>query len=198
VSHLDFYFDFSSPFAYLGSARIEAVVADAGATMTWKPLLLGALFKSIGTPVVPIQAFPASKRRHAMVDLTRWADAFEVPLQWPSRFPMNTVKPLRVALQLDDMAPWVHRVMRAYWAEDRDISSDDVLTGLCAEAGVDPGLVAETRNPLVKELLRDATQSAQDAGVFGVPTCVVDGQLYWGQDRLDFVRRALDGWNPIG
>ena len=198
MSHVDFYFDYASPFAYLASERIEGLVATAGATMTWKPFLLGGLFKAIGTPIVPIQVMSPAKRRHALVDMQRWADHWGVSLNWPSRFPMNTVKALRITLLLDDPAPFVHAVMRAYWADDRDINDPAELTALCTEAGVDPTLLARTSDPEVKTLLREATEGAQAAGVFGVPSFLIDGQLFWGQDRLDFVEKALAGWRPVG
>ena len=102
---LHYYFDFSSPYAYLGTQRIEAVAQSAGAELIWKPLLLGGLFKSLGGPMVPLFAGPQVKQDYNMQDMQRWAQYFDIPFQWPSRFPMNTVKALRITLQLDNPAP---------------------------------------------------------------------------------------------
>ena len=191
MSHVDFYYDFSSPFAYLGSTQIEAVAQRAGATLTWKPMLLGGVFRAIGTPMVPFNEAAASKQRYLSTDMERWARHWDVPFQFPTRFPMMTVRPLRMVFLLDDPVPFIHRVFAAYWAEDKDISDPLVLESLCTELGLDPGLVEETNNPEIKKKLIDATNDAIEAGVFGAPTAVVNGQIYWGQDRLHFVEKAL-------
>ena len=188
---VDFYFDYSSPFAYLGSARIEGVAADAGAELTWRPFLLGGLFKLQGGPMVPLLEFSEHKRAYVMRDLGRFARHFDIPFKWPSRFPMQTVAALRITLLLDEPSPFIHRVFRAYWGEDQDISNPVVLRRLCEELGLPGDLVDRTSDPAVKQMLIETTQAANDAGVFGAPTSIVDGQLYWGQDRLNFVALAL-------
>lgn len=197
--HLDFWFDYSSPFAYLGSRRIEALVARAGATMAWRPMLLGAVFKAIGTPMVPLFELSAQKRAYLNDDMHRWARHTGATFQWPSRFPMNTVKPLRITLLLDpgtgDQSRFIHACFAAYWAEDRDISDPDVLTSILTAEGLPTDLVARTAEPEVKRRLIEATQAAVEAGVFGAPTSIVDGQqLFWGQDRFELVEKALGGW----
>jgi 2-hydroxychromene-2-carboxylate isomerase len=190
----DFWFDFSSPFAYLGSTQIEAVARAAGATVRWRPLLLGALFKQIGTPDVPLFAMPESKRRYTMGELTRWAHWWDVPFRMATRFPMRTVAALRLVLAADLAPALIHRLFRALWVEDADLADDATLRRLTAEVGLDPGLVDRTQDAAIKQALIDHTAAARDAGVFGVPTCVVDGDVYWGQDRLDLVAAALRGF----
>jgi 2-hydroxychromene-2-carboxylate isomerase len=137
----------------------------------------------------------------AGVDMMRWAAHHGVPFTFPSRFPMNSVKALRMVLQLPDAqkAPLVHRLFRAYWAEDRDISDDAELATLATSAGLDgAALVAGTKGDLVKARLKEATEEAQRAGLCGAPSFLVGDLLFWGQDRLAFVERALQGWRPKG
>jgi 2-hydroxychromene-2-carboxylate isomerase len=201
---LSFFFDFSSPFAYLGATQVEALAARQGATLRYRPFLLGALFKSIGTPNVPLFAMPPAKQRYYQRDLARWADHWSVPFVFPTRFPMNTVKALRVLLQLDDAdrRRVVLPIFRAYWVHDRDISDDATLQAILREAGLDAtALLAGAHDDSVKDRLRHATEEARTLGVCGAPCFLVnsgrgDEQLFWGQDRLDLVERALAGWTP--
>jgi len=198
---VDFYFDYSSPFAYLGSTQIEAAAARHGATVRYRPFLLGALFKAIGTPDVPLFAAPEPKRKLYGADLFRWADHYGVPLVFPSRFPMNTIKPLRMTLALPeaDRPRLIGPVYRAYWAEDRDISDDATLAEIATSAGLDgAALVASTRDERLKAELKAATEAAVQLGVCGAPTYAVGKLIFWGQDRLLFVEKALDGWIPKG
>lgn len=189
---LELYWDFSSPFAYLGSTQAEALAARTGAKLELRPMLLGALFKAIGQVDVPLAAFSDAKKIYMLKDLERWAAFYGVPFRWPSRFPMSTVKALRVYLALPEerRAAFRHAVFRAYWAEDRDISDEAVLRELVGEGAAD--VLAKTTAPEIKEALFAATDRAVKAGVFGAPTWVVDGRdLYWGQDRIALVERAL-------
>lgn len=201
AKRLEFYFDFSSPFAYLAATRVPDLAARAGADLAYEPFLLGGLFQSIGTPNVPLFEMPDVKRRHAVADMHRWAARFGVPLRFPTRFPMNTVKPLRMVLALDNAArrPFVEAVYRAYWADDRDISDNAVLAGLASSVGLDgAALVARTAEDDLKAALRRSTETAASRGVFGAPSFFVDDLLFWGQDRLEHVERALAGWRPPG
>jgi 2-hydroxychromene-2-carboxylate isomerase len=189
---LDLYWDFSSPFAYFASTQAEALAARTKAKLTWKPMLLGGLFRTIGQVDVPLHAMSAAKQRMMRADMERWAAYYGVPFRFPTRFPMNTVKALRVWLALPEARRDAFRAatFRAFWGEDRDIASDDVLHSLIGDDGGD--VLARTQSPEIKRALVEATQQAADAGVFGAPTFVVDGKdLFWGQDRMDFVERAL-------
>lgn len=197
MPHLDYWFDFSSPFAYLGSTQIEAVATKAGATLAWRPMFLGGLFKAINTPQVPLLQQSAQKQQYYAKDLLRHASWYGVPFSWPSRFPVMTVRPLRLVHLLSDPGPYIHRVFAAYWAEDKDIGDAAVLADLCREVDIDPALIERTNEQAVKEQLTSSTDEAVKLGVFGAPTSVVDGQIFWGQDRLHFVEKALSGWNPL-
>lgn len=173
---LEIYWDFSSPFAYLGSTQAAGLAARTGAKLVWQPMLLGGLFRSIGQADAPIATFSPAKQRYVMDDMKRWAAFWGVPFNFPSRFPMMTLKALRTYLALpeDRRDAFRERTFRAYWAEDRDIADEGVLRDLVG-AGADE-VLARTQDPAVKKALLDATQKAVDAGVFGAPTWVVDGK----------------------
>jgi 2-hydroxychromene-2-carboxylate isomerase len=201
---LEVYWDFSSPFAYLGTEQAEALAARTGATLVWRPMLLGGLFKTIGQPMVPLETWSAAKQRYYFDDMHRWAAQWGVAFKFPTRFPMSSLKPMRCYLALPEarQKAFRERTFRAYWAEDRDIADDAVLRELLGEAPGDAprdaprddGLevLARAQTPVVKQALVEATQRAADAGVFGAPTWVVDGrELFWGQDRIPLVERAL-------
>jgi 2-hydroxychromene-2-carboxylate isomerase len=198
---VSFFFDVSSPFAYLASTQIEAVARRAGAVVRWRPFLLGGLFKAIGTPDVPMFTMPAPKRENVAVDLGRWAEHWGVPFRFSTRFPMNTVKALRMILQLPDerRPPLVHALFRALWVEDRDLGDDAELAAIATSVGLDgAALVAGTKGDAVKEQLKAATAEAERLGLCGAPSFLVGDLLFWGQDRLLFVEKALRGWRPRG
>jgi 2-hydroxychromene-2-carboxylate isomerase len=189
---LELYWDFSSPFSYLGSTQADALAERTRATLVWRPMLLGGLFRSIGQVDAPILSWSEAKRRYYFEDLTRWAAHWNVPFQFPSRFPMMTMKSMRVYLALPEERRRAYRekTFRAYWAEDRDIADDAVLRELVG-AGADE-VLARTQSPDVKQALIAGTERAVKAGVFGAPTWVVDGaELFWGQDRIPLVERLL-------
>jgi len=192
-----FWYDFSSPYAYLGSTQIERVAARHGARVNWRPFLLGALFKQIGTPDVPMLAVSEAKRRYLAQDIRDWAGYWNVPLAWPTRFPMRTVLPLRLALAVGEARrpELSHAIFRAYWAEDRDISDPAVLATLCDDADA---LARAQSDPAIKQALIASTSEAERIGLCGAPSFVVRGHLFWGQDRLDLVDRVLGGWEPPG
>jgi 2-hydroxychromene-2-carboxylate isomerase len=195
-----FYYDFSSPFSYLASTQIERVAQENGAKVRFRPFLLGALFKKIGTPEVPLFTFPEPKRRYMLRDLTDWASFWRVELKWPSRFPMRTIAPLRLALAVGEshIARVTHAIYRGYWVEDRDIADAAVLRAICTDAGLPADAVERGLAPdqAIKQALIDVTDEAVAAGVCGAPSFVVRGHLFWGQDRLDLVARTLAGWEP--
>jgi 2-hydroxychromene-2-carboxylate isomerase len=192
MSEVIFYYDFSSPYAYLGATQIERVAAERGARVIWRPILVGALFNAIGTPNVPLDEFPAAKRSYMLRDLMHWAAHWGVKLRWPSRFPMRTVAPLRLALAVEaaggDIAAVSHALFRAYWVENKDIADPVVLAGF--------GDLSAIESPAIKDGLRKNTEEAIAAGVCGVPSFKVREHLFWGQDRLDLVSRTLGGWDP--
>lgn len=200
VKRLEVYFDYSSPFGYLASTQVERVAAEHDAELVWRPFLLGALFKKIGTPLVPIAEMPEVKRQYVLQDMQRWAEHWGVPLKFPTAFPLRTVTALRLTLLAPEQSrsALIHRLMRVCWVDDEDPNDEAVLRACAADSGLDPALVEQTQAPEVKESLRNATEDAVLRGCPGVPTFFVSppGLMFWGQDRLAFVQRALDGWRP--
>jgi 2-hydroxychromene-2-carboxylate isomerase len=196
----EFWFDFSSPFAAIASAGVEAVFGDG---LQVRPMLLGAVFKAVGTANVPLITFSQSKQAWARHDMQRQAEAIGFPLRWPSRFPMRTVLPLRVLLQIGPDTPagraFVKATFRAYWAEDRDISQPEVVSAIAVDLALEgDALVAGAADQAIKDALRASTEAAVARGVFGAPTFVVhrsDGErsLYWGADRMELAGRAARG-----
>ncbi|HVP68610.1 MAG TPA: 2-hydroxychromene-2-carboxylate isomerase [Anaeromyxobacteraceae bacterium] len=190
MADLEFFYDFVSPYSYLASTRIEAEVRRAGGAVRFRPFLLGAVFKATGNRA-PLDT-PA-KEAHMWVDLQRWSRRLGVPLVRPATFPVLTVLPLRAALAAEKagaLVPFTHAVYRAYWVEGRDISQAEVVEEAARRAGLDgPALVAAA--PGYKEALARQTQEAVDRGAFGAPTYFVGGEMFVGNDRLDFAIEAL-------
>jgi 2-hydroxychromene-2-carboxylate isomerase len=189
---VDIYFDYSSPFAYLGCFMAERWLGDDA---RWHPMLLGAVFKQVGTPDVPMFAQNEAKRRHTARDLQRQAAAAGAPFLFPSRFPIRTVLPLRVTLAVRaherrEGRRLVHALFRALWVDDRDISDPAEIERIADTCGLDGAdLVARAELQQVKDALFESTQKAVEAGVFGAPTFIVHTErgpeLFWGADRLE-------------
>jgi 2-hydroxychromene-2-carboxylate isomerase len=190
---VDVYWDFSSPFAYLGAAQIEVVAARTGAKVVWHPILLGGLFRSLGTAEVPLATFSEAKQKHTLADLHRWAAYWQMPFRFPSRFPTHSLKALRVYLALPEerRARYREATFRACWADDRDITDEAVLADCIGEEAAARDAFARAGSDEVKAALRASTEAAAARGVFGVPTFIVGEELFWGQDRLELVEAAL-------
>ncbi len=189
---LDVYFDFASPFSYLGVSQIPALQARTGCVVRWKPFLLGGLFKLMGQEGVPMFSWSEQKRAYTLKDLHRWAEHWGVPFAWPSTFPTHSLLAMRAYLALpeDRRHDFCTRVFHAYWAEGKDLRDPALLAQLAGPDGED--VVARAQAPEVKDALKHATEEAHAKGVFGAPTFVVDDtELYWGQDRLGLVEIAL-------
>lgn len=189
---LEIYWDFASPFSYLGSTQAEALAESTGATLVWRPMLLGGLFKQVGQPQVPMSTWSPARQRYLFDDLTRWAEYWGVPFKFPSNFPTNSLKAMRCYLALPETRRRDYRdkTYRAYWAQDKDITSESVLRELIGEGAEE--ILARSQTAEVKQALVEGTDRAARAGVFGAPAWVVDEKdMYWGQDRTALVERAL-------
>ena len=201
-STLDVYCDVASPFSYLGSTQLPALAKLTGVTPRLVPILLGGLFRDIGQVDVPMLAMPPAKMRYTGLEMKRWARWWGVPFEQPTKFPQRTITAQRLIVLAcergaDAAMQLAITLGRAMWAEQKNLEDDDTLRGLCADAGVPREWVDKTREPEVKAALAANTTRAKAAGVFGVPTWIVDEKfLFWGQDRIELVMRALGGWRP--
>lgn len=194
---VEYFYDLSSPYAYLAHEAIEQVARDHGAAVRWRPFLLGGLFKSLQIDRAPILGSSANKRQVLLADMFRWAELRGLPFHWPERFPVNSVRPLRVLCQIDGPT---HRqaaaaLFRAYWGQGTDIGDAGEIAKLLRALDLPADeLLAGCEKPEVKQLLIANTAEAFERGMCGAPSFFVGDQLVWGNDRLDHVGRMLDGW----
>lgn len=188
------FFDFGSPASYLAWTQLPKIAAETGATIAWRPMLLGGVFKATGN-ASPVTV-PA-KGRWMMGDLQRWARRYGVPFAFNPSFPVNTLALMRGAAGLQRREParfeaYCAAVFGAMWAAPRPMGDAAVVAEVLASAGFEPAAFeALVSDPEVKAALAATTEEAVSRGVFGAPSCFVDGSLYFGQDRLDWVREAL-------
>jgi len=185
---LEFWFEFASSYSYPAAMRVEDAARAAGVSLVWKPFLLGPIFGSQGWNDSPFNVYPA-KGRYMWRDLERICGKLGLPLRRPSRFPRNGLLAARVAL-VGAGAPWevhfVRAVYRANFADDRDIADAAVVRDLVTQAGADGAAVLESAQSREnKERLRRQTDEAIGLGIFGAPTFVSRGELFWGNDRLE-------------
>jgi len=193
---VEFYFDFGSPTAYLAYTQLPKLAAECGAQILWKPMLLGGVFKATGNQS-PVLIAP--KGAWMWGDMDRWARRYGVPLEKNPHFIINTLTLMRGAagLQLREPArllPYVEAMFHAMWVEPCNLGDPAVVAATLAKAGFDAAaFTALAGDPEVKARLIALTDDAVRRGVFGAPTMFVGGEMFFGQDRLEFVREALGG-----
>jgi 2-hydroxychromene-2-carboxylate isomerase len=185
--NLQFFYDLGSTYSYLASTQIEALAKRHSLMLEWKPFLIGGVFKATGNHA---PATVAAKAPYLMKDVSRWARLYRIDLRMPSRFPLNTLLPMRVlvAAPAEQVPELTHKLMRAYWVEDQNISSPEVLQAL-----VGSELLALCDTDEVKSKLRVNTEQAVAQGAFGAPTMYIDGEMFFGNDRLDLLEAWLRG-----
>lgn len=193
---VDYYFATQSPWAYLGHERFAALLRETGADVRVRPMDLGKIFPVSGG--LPLQKRAPQRQAYRLVELRRFSEALGVPLNpEPRFFPVagDPAARLITAVALHDGEDAAMRltgaVTTAVWAQERDIASLDVLAALLAENGLSAARLDASQQADVQARYDAQTQAAMDAGVFGAPSYVIDGELFWGQDRLDFVARKL-------
>ncbi len=193
---IDYYFATVSPWAFLGHARFVAIAQAAGATVRVKPVDLGVIFPVSGG--LPLAKRAPQRQAYRLVELRRFSSLLGIPLHpQPAHFPVDGNDAARLILAADtahgpaaalDLA---HRVGRAIWAEQRNVADRATLAALVAEAGLPDSLLHPAAMDAADARYAACTAEARELGVFGAPTYVIDGELFWGQDRLDFVERRL-------
>lgn len=193
---VDYYFSVASPWSYLGSARFMELAARTGVWVNVRPMAFSQVLAASGG--LPYQQRPAQRASYRQEDLARWRKRLGIPLTLvPKFYPVDRTPASHLviaartlggsaALQLS------HAILRAIWQQDRNIADWPTLIALACEAGMDGTVLAEAaRSPGIAQDFKDDTDYAIEAGVFGAPTWVVDGERFWGQDRLEFLADKL-------
>ena len=193
---IDFWFDFSSPYGYLLSERIDEVAARFGRKVRWHPILLGIVFKATGSAPLTLQN-PA-KAAYSLLDFARSARFMGVPYRHPTRFPLATQNAARAYYWLhgEDCAlarRFAHATFRALYVDDRDIAAPDVVLEIAANLGVDRSrLETALQRQEIKDRLKDEVDNALAIGVFGSPHVMIDGEPFFGADRLPQIEKWLE------
>ena len=196
---IDFYFEFSSPYGYIASQLAEDIEKRVGRPMKWRPILLGPIFKVTGQ--APLTDVPL-KGAYAKRDFLRTAGMYKVPYRQPSKFPIGTVAAVRAFYWVDDRDPQLARKLakalyKAFFVDDIDISGPATVLEIAKSLGVDgAGLSAALEDPAVKERAKREVEGAIAAGVFGSPFFIVDGEPFWGVDRVPMLEQWVKtgGW----
>ena len=193
---VEFYFDVGSPAAYIAWTQLPRLCAESGGRTDYRPMLLGGVFQATGNhspTTVP------AKGKYMMDDLGRFAARYGVPFVHNPHFPINTLMLMRAAVGLqmrepELFVPFVDAVYRAIWVDAKNMNDPEVVGQVLQGAGFNPmHLIALAGDQAVKDRLKAITQEAVERGVFGAPSFFIGGQMHWGQDRLDFVKQALEG-----
>ncbi|WP_119967120.1 2-hydroxychromene-2-carboxylate isomerase [Simplicispira lacusdiani] len=193
---VEFLFDVGSPYTYLAYRHLPVIAQAHGARIVWTPVLLGGIFQATGN------ASPAevpAKSLHSQVDLQRWARTYGVPFRMNPHFPINTLALMRgaVAAQMQGdevLQRYLSAIFPAMFEQPRNLGEPAEIGAALAGAGLDPVQFLQwIADPAVKEKLKQNTARAVERGVFGAPTFFVGDEMFWGQDRLEFVAQALAG-----
>ena len=194
MPRLEFFFDYGSPYSYLANSRLPALVGRTGAEVAYRPMLLGGVFKATGNSSPAVEPCEP-KRAYGGLELRRWIAHLGVPFGGNPHFPINTLLLMRTAVAAQHAGvfePFHRAVYPAFWAEGENLGEPEVLGRVVEKAGLDARALLEAGgDPEVKAELRSTTEEAVARGVFGAPTFFVEDEMFFGNDRLDFVERAL-------
>jgi 2-hydroxychromene-2-carboxylate isomerase len=196
---IDFYFEFASPYGYLASTQIDALAARHGRTVAWHPIMLGAAFKETGAR--PLMQTPL-KGPYLLHDVPRFARLLGVPLTLPPVMPMNSLAASRACLWLEEndrelAKRLAQALFHAHWGEGHDLGQPEAVADVADLLGIERAeLLVAVADQRIKDRLKAQTQAAIERGVFGSPFIVVDGEPFWGADRLAQVEAwlARGGW----
>ena len=191
---VEFYFDYGSPYSYIAHTRLREVLRRTGGEAQYRIMLLGGVFQLTGnsSPANNPLKWPNSQR-----DLERYVKKYQVPFQRNPHFPVNTLKAMRGAIVAESqgiLPRYSDAVFAGMWRDAQKMDDESVLARVLGEADIDPArLLPRIAEDAVKQKLKSYTEAAAKRGVFGAPTFFVDGEMFFGQDRLDFVEDALLG-----
>ncbi len=192
TQRVEYFYDYVSPFTYMADSRLAAIAERTGAEFVYRPMVLGGVFKATGNG--PPTSVPA-KGKFMMADIARWAKRYGLPLQFNPHFPVNTIHALRGALvaQEQGVFPQYHEaIFRAVWEKQQNAGDKDVLRDVVKGAGIDGDLIVErTGEQAIKDRLRTHTDEAVERGAFGSPTFFLGEEMFFGNDRLDFLEELL-------
>ncbi|MBW2229304.1 MAG: 2-hydroxychromene-2-carboxylate isomerase [Deltaproteobacteria bacterium] len=194
MTRFEFFFDYGSPYSYLADTQIAALAERTGAEVVYRPMLLGGVFKATRnrSPFVePVEP----KRAYFAVELRRWITHLRVPFTHNPHFPINTLLLMRSAVAAEQagvFAPFHEAVYPAFWCDAQDMGDAQVITRVLEKAGLDAASILRAAGAApAKDALRITTEAAVARGVFGAPTIFVGDEMFFGNDRLEFVERAL-------
>ncbi|MCW0236082.1 MAG: 2-hydroxychromene-2-carboxylate isomerase [Ferrovibrio sp.] len=196
---IEVFYDVSSPWTYLAFVNVQTLAKEEGAEIVWRPFLVGGVFNTVNPTMYRMRENPVPARdAWTKQDMQAWAKLAGVKITFPPKvFPVNSVKALRGLLWAKQQGPGKEAALaqaffELYWSEDRDISQDDVVAEAATRAGLDPARLAQAiTEPGVKEQLKANTDELIARGGFGSPTLFVNGEMFFGNDRLPLVREAL-------
>ena len=192
---VEFFFDVGSPASYLAWTQLDAIAKRHDAQIIWRPMLLGAVFQAVGN--TSPASMPA-KGAYMLQDLKRFAKMYDVPFRFNPFFPLNTMQLMRgvtAYLEQPEFQAYLTAVFNGIWAEKLNMESPEVIADVLSKAGIDAtDFMNRIGQPEVKARLKAITEEAVARGVFGAPSFFVNGEMFFGQDRLDFVDAALGDW----
>jgi 2-hydroxychromene-2-carboxylate isomerase len=196
---IEFFFDCSSPWTYLGFHNIQPLAKQYNVPITWRPVLVGGIFNAVNQSVYNSRNAPVpAKQRYGSKDLQDWARSAGLKIKMPPTvFPVNAVKSMRGCILMDKqgkLLPFATACFEAYWGDDQDISRDEVLAKICDQVGVDAqAFLAGIAQQPIKDELKANTDEVIARGGYGSPTMFVDKtDMYFGNDRLPLLREAVE------
>ena len=198
MAKIEFFYDYSSPWTYFASTRIEQLCAKNKAELVWKPFLVGGVFNKVNPSVYQRREHPIPpKDAYYKKDMEDWARYLGLTIVRPTVFPVNSVKALRgafVAIEDGTISPYSKAMFEAYWRDDKDISQDAVLREIVRAVGMDvDAFFTKIADDRIKRKLFETTDELIGRGGFGTPTFFIDGDdMYFGNDRFELMQAALD------
>jgi 2-hydroxychromene-2-carboxylate isomerase len=192
IKSIDFYFDFISPYSYLAHKKIQIIKKEKNIIFNYKAILVGGLHNLQG---ITAPAFIKPKLKHMISDCNLIAEKDNFAFMWNSKFPLNSLNIMRGYLYLNNETKdlYLNVIFDGYWRDNLDVSNEKILTSLLKKYKIDAYAFHNgIKNSKIKDELKSVTQVAHEKGIFGTPTFVVNGKIFWGQDRLEF---ALNEYN---